>query len=207
MNFYSLIFASSFKNKMRTRDEKKEKLILESALSIISKTGLAGLKMSDLAKEAKLATGTVYIYFKDKEELVRRLYLYLMRNITNALSTSLNSNDPVKLKIKRIAHNYLIDSILNPQKGVFFEQYFRSPYYHETENILQEENQILQPIYEVIIEGQQQNIIKEISADMLVTMVCGMLDSLAKTAIYTEKNYSESEWEVIFSVVWDAIKS
>jgi TetR/AcrR family transcriptional regulator, multidrug resistance operon repressor len=192
---------------MRTRDEEKEKLILESALSIISKTGLSGLKISDLAKEAKLATGTVYIYFRDKEELVRRLYLYLMRDITKDLSAGSKPSDPVKLKIKQIAYNYLNDSILNPQKAVFFEQYFRSPYYHETENILKEEDQILQPVYEVVIEGQKQRIIKEIDADMLVTMVCGMLDGLAKIAFYTEKNYSESEWELIFSVVWDAIKS
>jgi AcrR family transcriptional regulator len=207
MNIYSFIFASLFNYKMRTRDEDKEKLILESALQIISKTGLAGLKMSDLAKEAKLATGTVYIYFKDKEELVRKLYLYLMKSTTKDLSTESKSNEPVKLKIKQIAHKYLNDSILNPQKGVFFEQYFRSPYYHETESILQEEDQILQPIYDVVIEGQQQSIIKEISPDLLVTIVCGMLDSLAKTAIYTEKNYSETEWETIFGIVWDAIKS
>lgn len=192
---------------MRTKDEEKEKLILESALNIVSKTGLAGLKMTDLAKEAKLATGTVYIYFKDKEELVRRLYLYLMRTTTNDLSAGIDMNEPVKLKIKKISHNYLIDSILKPKKGVFFEQYFRSPFFHETESILQEEDQIMQPIYQLVIEGQQQSIIKNINPELLVTVVCGILESIAKTAVYTEKTISESEWESIFGIIWDAIKS
>lgn len=192
---------------MRTKDEEKEKLILESALNIISKTGLAGLKMTDLAREAKLATGTVYIYFKDKEELVRKLYLYLMRTITNDLSDGIEASEPVKLKIKKISYNYLIDNILKPQKGIFFEQYFRSPFFHETESVLQEEDQIMQPIYQLVIEGQQQSIIKNINPELIVTVVCGMLDSVAKTAVYTEKTISESDWESIFGLIWDAIKS
>lgn len=192
---------------MRTKDEEKEKLILESALNIIAKTGLAGLKMSDLAKEAKLATGTVYIYFKDKDELVRKLYLYLMRTTTSDLSSGINTNDSVKSKIKKISHNYLLDNILKPQKSVFFEQYFRSPFFHETESVLTEEDQILQPIYQLVVEGQHQDIIKKANPDLLVTIVCGMLESVAKTAVYTETSISNSEWELIFGIVWDAIKS
>ncbi|MCU0324159.1 MAG: TetR/AcrR family transcriptional regulator [Spirosomaceae bacterium] len=192
---------------MRTKDEEKERLILESALSIIAKTGLAGLRMSDLAKEAKLATGTVYIYFKDKDQLVRKLYLYLMRTTTSDLSSGIQPDDSIKSKIKKISHNYLLDSILKPQKSIFFEQYFRSPFFHETESVLNEEDQILQPIYQLVLEGQRQDIIKKVNPDLIVTIVCGMLESVAKTAVYTDKIVSDSEWELIFGIVWDAIKS
>jgi AcrR family transcriptional regulator len=192
---------------MRSKDEIKEIKILEAALSIIAKTGLAGLKMSDLAKEAKLAIGTIYIYFKDKDELVRKLYLYLMKGITKESTAVFLSDESVKIKVKKIAFNYLSNSILSPERSVFFEQYFRSPYFQETEAVLFEENLVMKPIYDVVAEGQRQDIIKKIDQEMLVTLVCGMLDSVAKTAIYEGKDIDQIDFEVIFSVIWDGIKS
>ncbi|HAO48417.1 MAG TPA: TetR/AcrR family transcriptional regulator, partial [Runella sp.] len=58
---------------------------------------------SDLAKEAGVATGTVYIYFEDKNQLIRELYLYLMHENTNDLTQELTGDEPLKIKIKKMA--------------------------------------------------------------------------------------------------------
>jgi len=46
----------------------KEKII-EATKRVIIKKGYQGLKVSDIAEEAKIGKGTVYLYFKDKEEI------------------------------------------------------------------------------------------------------------------------------------------
>ncbi len=192
---------------MRIKDESKESIIFETALLMISKTGLSGLKMSQLAKEANIATGTVYIYFKDKDELIRKLYLYLLRKTTLDYSKGLDENVPLKLKIKTLTFNYLAESILHPEYGAFFEQYFRSPFFVENEMIKNEENTVLGPIYELVIEGQKQAIIKNINPELLVSLVCGMLNEVAKESIYTQSGIEKIDWESIFTVIWDGIKS
>jgi len=191
---------------MRAKDENKEVLILESALKMIARIGLTGLKMSDLAKEAHLATGTLYIYFKDKEELIRKLYLYLLRKSSNNITKDIPANEPLKKRVNRICYNFLTYNISYPEYGAFFEQYFRSPFFHETESVLAEENVVMQPIYGVIIEGQQQGIIKETDPELLVTLICGMLETVAKVAFYSQKSVSIQEWDTIFGVIWDGIK-
>ncbi|MEA5141493.1 TetR/AcrR family transcriptional regulator [Arcicella rigui] len=192
---------------MRIKDESKESIIFETALLMISKTGLSGLKMSQLAKEANIATGTVYIYFKDKDELIRKLYLYLLKKTTLDYSKGLDENVPLKLKIKILTFNYLAESILHPEYGAFFEQYFRSPFFVENEMIKNEENTVLGPIYELVIEGQKQAIIKNINPELLVSLVCGMLNEVAKESIYTQSGIEKIDWESIFTVIWDGIKS
>lgn len=192
---------------MRNKDETKVQLILSTALKMIRRVGLAGLKMSDLAKEAGVATGTVYIYFEDKNQLIQELYFYLIRDNITDISQQISDNDPLKIKIKKIARNYLDDNINNPEYGAFFEQYFRSPYFYQDNTIRAEEAKSVQPIYQLIVEGQRQSLIKEADPDLLVTLVYGMLNEVAKTAIYTQKPLTQAEWELTFSVLWDGIRS
>jgi len=58
---------------MRARDEHKEKSIREKALKMIVKEGIEGFSIQKLAKAAKVSPATIYIYFKDKEDLILQL--------------------------------------------------------------------------------------------------------------------------------------
>jgi TetR/AcrR family transcriptional repressor of multidrug resistance operon len=192
---------------MRSKDETKVQLILNTAFKMIARVGLAGLKMSDLAKEAGVATGTVYIYFEDKHQLIRELYLYLMRLGNDDLNQQISDNEPLKIKIKKIARNYLDNNINNPEYGAFLEQYFRSPYFHEDDAERQTEEPALQPIYSLLVEGQRQSLIKDADPELLVTLVSGMLNEVAKVSIYTQKPITPAEWELTFGVLWDGIRA
>lgn len=191
---------------MRPRDEAKEILILNTALRLITQTGLAGLKMADLAREAGVATGTVYIYFTDKPALIARLYTYLLRHSLSDLTVGIVDTDPVRVQILKMARNYLNENTEHPEYNAFFEQYFRSPFYEETELSQAEERSMLQPIYDIVRRGQTETIIKDANPDLLVTLVCGMLNELAKQVLYTKQPISEADWTTAFSVLWDGIK-
>lgn len=69
------------------REETRVK-ILHDAMLYFAKNGFAGTKISDLSKSIGIAQGTLYIYFKSKEELFNKIY-----DLTN------NSQDIKELKI------------------------------------------------------------------------------------------------------------
>lgn len=71
MNERSFIFAPG---KMRARDEKKEEAIREKAMQMIVAEGFDGLSMQKLAKAADVSPATIYIYYKNREDLLTRLY-------------------------------------------------------------------------------------------------------------------------------------
>ncbi len=192
---------------MRPKDEQKEKLILEKALSLIVRVGFSGLKMTDLAKEAGLATGTIYIYFEDKNALIQKLYLFLTKKTTVDLLVDIDQNMPTKLQIQALSFNYLRKNIENPEDTVFFDQYFRSNYALNMPETEQEENAMMQPIFDMVLRGQREHIIKNIDATLLVTLVCGMINELARVATFEQRTVSEQEWNNAFTVIWDGIKS
>ena len=54
--------------RLRTGDKHNE--ILEAALTLFMREGVASTSIKDIAKEAKVAVGTVYLYFADKDDVV-----------------------------------------------------------------------------------------------------------------------------------------
>lgn len=60
---------------MRIRDENKETAIREKAIEMIVNEGFDGLSMHKLAKAANISASTIYIYFKNREDLLNQLYI------------------------------------------------------------------------------------------------------------------------------------
>jgi AcrR family transcriptional regulator len=58
---------------MRTRNEHKELLVKEKAIDLLVKYGFEGFSMQKLAKVAKISPATLYIYYSDKDDLIRKL--------------------------------------------------------------------------------------------------------------------------------------
>ncbi|MBS1660741.1 MAG: TetR/AcrR family transcriptional regulator [Bacteroidetes bacterium] len=59
---------------MRVRDESKIEALFEHAIKMIVKEGFDGLSMQKLAKAAGVSPATIYIYFKDRDDLLVQLY-------------------------------------------------------------------------------------------------------------------------------------
>jgi len=59
---------------MRVRDENKMESILDQARTMIVRDGFDGLSMQKLARAAGVSPATIYIYFKDREDLLVQLF-------------------------------------------------------------------------------------------------------------------------------------
>jgi TetR/AcrR family transcriptional repressor of multidrug resistance operon len=55
---------------MRTRDNSKEQLVRETAIEMMVKSGMEGFSMNKLAKACGISVATLYIYYKDRDDLI-----------------------------------------------------------------------------------------------------------------------------------------
>ena len=53
---------------------KKEKIIL-AAIQLINEVGFAEITMSKIAQKAGVAPGTIYVYFENKDDMLKKLFL------------------------------------------------------------------------------------------------------------------------------------
>lgn len=63
--------------KERERERRRQQIIV-AAKRVFSQKGLSGTTMEDIAKESELSPGTLYLYFKNKEELYASLSLRIL---------------------------------------------------------------------------------------------------------------------------------
>ena len=57
-----------------SREEERRRSILKAAVEVFSKKGYHGCRIADVAKEANIAYGLVYHYFKNKDELLESVF-------------------------------------------------------------------------------------------------------------------------------------
>src|ERR1700759_2380492 len=58
---------------MRTRNTDKQNLVKHRAIELIVKEGLEGFSMNKLAKACKISVNTLYIYYKDRDDLIIKI--------------------------------------------------------------------------------------------------------------------------------------
>jgi TetR/AcrR family transcriptional regulator, multidrug resistance operon repressor len=114
---------------MRTRDEVKETSLHEKAVEMIVNSGLEGLSMQKLAKAAGISPATIYIYYKDRDDLIigvwEREMKRMMRATLEGFEPSMSFDKGLKVQWMNRAKFY----IENPGTAHFMEQIKYSPYY------------------------------------------------------------------------------
>jgi len=114
---------------MRTRDEDKELALREKAVEMIVQVGFDGLSMQKLAKAAGVSPATIYIYFKDRDDLMVQLWVgetkKMMEATLKGFNADMHFDEGLKLQWMNRARFY----IENPRTAHFLEQMKYSPYY------------------------------------------------------------------------------
>ncbi len=121
---------------MRTRDPKKEKAIRDKALAMIVKEGFDGLSMQKLAKAAGVSPATIYIYWKDRDDLILGLYRDVFRQMSETtlegFDPSLSFRDGLRIQWRNRA-KYCLE---HPLENHFMEQVKFSPLHDKAQEIV-----------------------------------------------------------------------
>jgi AcrR family transcriptional regulator len=116
---------------MRVRDEHKEASLREKAVEMIVRTGFDGLSMQKLAKAADVSPATIYIYFKDRDDLIVQVWMTEMRRMMEASLAGFDPEMPFDEGLKVQWMNRARFYIENPLSAHFMEQIKYSPYYEQ----------------------------------------------------------------------------
>lgn len=76
---------------MAVKTEDKRRRILSAALDCFEERGFAATRMEDIARSAGVAKGTIYNYFKGKEELLHALAEGIARDHARPLREALRA--------------------------------------------------------------------------------------------------------------------
>lgn len=167
--------------KKRGRPDKRDR-ILRAAIKVFAKNGFYATRVSEIAKAAGVADGTIYLYFKNKDDVLITIFEDGIRRLLAILREVAASDEPFDIRITRLIELQLglledqrdlaeVITVNLRQSSKLLKQY-GTPLFAE----------YIEVIAGVIREGQTQGAFrKDINARIAARSLFGALDAILLT--------------------------
>jgi TetR/AcrR family fatty acid metabolism transcriptional regulator len=84
------------------RDPDKPEQIIQAAVRVFARKGYFSSRVSDIAREAGIAAGTIYLYFKTKEDILITLFREKMSVFVSSLRRAIADEPDAVAKVRRL---------------------------------------------------------------------------------------------------------
>src|ERR1044072_1882418 len=168
----------------------KREAIMRAATKVFARSGYFNAKVADVAREAGVADGTVYLYFKSKEEILRSIF---ERNTSEAVSAGREElakiEDP-REKLRGIARHHLERLGGDRLLSIVFQVDLRGTTKFMEEFSAAGLAEYLGLIREVFEEGQAAGVFRKgLKAKLVAKVLFGALDEMATNWILSKRRY------------------
>src|SRR5262245_44075745 len=113
---------------MRTRNTDKELLVKQKAVEMLVADGFEGFSVNKLAKACGISVATLYIYYKDKDDLITKIGLEEGKRMTGLVFKDFDPAMPFAQGLRRQWENRFAWMMQHPTASLFFEQLRSSTY-------------------------------------------------------------------------------
>lgn len=180
--------------------------ILATALTLFTERGFFGTPTSLISKESGVATGTLFFYFKTKEDLIDTLYRCIKNEAAQALRQGVDEEKTMKAKFHRIGFNAVEWGVQYPVERKFMEQFAHSPFVSTT--AYEESMSHFLFLKNLVRDGILEGAIRDIDQTLLICMVASSLSGLTARASAIEGLVKrEKIIEEGLDFIWDGMKA
>ncbi|HKN83384.1 MAG TPA: TetR/AcrR family transcriptional regulator [Pyrinomonadaceae bacterium] len=177
-------------NNVRAPAGDKREAILRAAIKVFANSGYFNSKVADIAREAGVADGTVYLYFKSKEDILHSIF---DRSVEEALCSAREQikrvSDP-REKLRRIALLHLERLGADRDLAVVFQVELRGSTKFMQEFSAAGFAEYLSLIRSTFEEGQRAGVFRsDLNAKVVAKILFGALDEMATNWILSKRRY------------------
>ena len=100
----------------RPKSEDKRNAILDAATRLFAERGLTAAPTSEISKQAGVAEGTLFTYFKTKDDLINALYREIKLELADAMMSDYPRKKNVRTRLRHVWDRYVNWGIANPKQ-------------------------------------------------------------------------------------------
>lgn len=194
-----------YNKSMRRKDENKKEAIFKATKELLNEIGFADISMSKIAKRAGVSAATIYVYFENKDDMLKKLYLDVKRNLFRALQAVLDDSQPVRYAVEQAMRSYLAFIMENKADYLFLEQFSNSPMLQNL--CIEEELPSFGSLFAIIEKGKREGLLRPVD-DYLILHYCYLpISQLAKEQMKGNAQISEESIQTVIDMSWNAIRA
>lgn len=164
--------------------------IIDAAVQVIAENGYHSAQVSKIARQAGVADGTIYLYFKNKEDILISLFKEKMGQFVKRISNSIHGKSRADQKLYTLIEMHFRQLAQDHQLAVVTQLELRQ----SDMQLRYQINEVLIPYFdiidEIILEGIEQNLFKgHLSLPLIRQMIFGTIDETVTTWVMKEHRY------------------
>jgi TetR/AcrR family fatty acid metabolism transcriptional regulator len=179
----------------RCKVDKKNKnnkyhLILEAAVKVFACQGFYQSTVAQIAKEAGVADGTIYLYFKNKDDILVQFFSYKTRQVFDRFRAEVNKADNSLDKLRNLIRRHLTEFQRDRDMAVLYQVGT-----HQIDRLAEEQIREMSKLYkdlisEIVEVGQQEGSIrKDLYVGLVKRFILGGVDEVINTWLHSERDY------------------
>ena len=162
----------------RPKSEDKRNAILDAATRVFAERGLTAAPTSEISKQARIAEGTLFTYFKTKDDLINALYREIKLELADAMMSGFPRKKSVRTRLRHVWDSYVNWGVANPQQRKVLAQL-------QVSGMLSKESIEAGSAPFVEMQNMMRDAIEQhiLRADLLIELISKMLGALAEATM------------------------
>lgn len=181
--------------------DKKEK-ILQTALKLFITVGFDGTSTSKIVDQADVSNGTLFHYFKTKEELINKLFLKVKNDYREYIMNNMKSSKSTNGKIFQFWSTCIEWISNNPESIAFYDMFSNSPYIDKL--TIEEASRGFDFVDKMIIEGIENESLTDAPVELISGYIYASINSF-KYYMQNSPDQADEYKDLAFKMLWRSI--
>ncbi len=187
--------------------------VVEATVELVALQGFHRVTTSSIAGKANVGEGTIYRYFKNKEELFTIAAQFAANLIFGDIVKQYDPSSSIPTQYARFCHDFLASGAANPKAQRFMEQFVDSKmgvdFRRKNLAELGEKPMARLPFYplnRILTLAKEQGVVKEYPIKILFALTMGQLIFILKMSTQDLLVLNQETMAVVSESCWDAIR-
>jgi TetR/AcrR family fatty acid metabolism transcriptional regulator len=174
----------------KSKTNGKYHLILEAAIKVFAEQGFHQATISQIAREAGVADGTIYLYFKNKEDIMVNFFGYKTRQVFGRFREEVDKADNARDKLRLLINRHLEEFQRDRNMAVLYQTETHRFSRMCEEQIREMSKMYLDLVSEIVEAGQDEGLMrKDLYMGLVKRFIIGAIDEVINTWLHSGGNY------------------
>jgi TetR/AcrR family fatty acid metabolism transcriptional regulator len=173
-----------------TNETDKRELIMNAAIKAFAQNGYHQSRISDVAREAGVAAGTIYLYFKNKDDLLISIFEERVQRFIQGFQRQLIREESAQAKLSKLVYLHLSGMQEHPELAAVFQLELRQSRHFMSSYPKTNLKGYFDLIGQIIEEGQQQGLFRQdLYLGAVKKVFFGAIDETVTSWLLAGKDY------------------
>ena len=172
------------------RNAEKYYLILEAAVKVFAEQGFFQSTVAQVAKRAGVADGTIYLYFKNKDDILIQFYKYKTQQVFGKFREAVDAADNAESKLRNLVRTHLEEFQKDIEMAIVYQA---ETHKHRrlAQDVIKEMSKWYRDILTEVVElRQEEGIMRHnLYMGLVMRMITGAMDGVINAWIHSDGSY------------------